>query len=85
MSGWPWAPRTHIVELGRDAAEALSAIHGAAFAATWSADDFAALLGERSTFALGLTTRTLFRRTRLAGFVLVRIAAEPAAMRGDGA
>lgn len=77
MRGWPWAARIHVAELEADAAEDLSAIHGAAFAHTWSADDFAALLGERSVFALGLTRGTVFGR-RPVGFVLVRIAADEA-------
>jgi ribosomal-protein-alanine N-acetyltransferase len=74
---WPWQARAYIVELRREDAEALAEIHGAAFARTWSAEDFAALLASRGVFCLGVRRVSLFGG-RLAGFVLVRIAADEA-------
>jgi len=53
----------------------LAEIHGAAFARTWSADDFAALIADPVVFALAVRRRSLFGATRVAGFVLVRVAA----------
>ncbi len=77
MMAWPWRARAAIVEVGRKQADMLAEIHAAAFARTWSSEEFAALLAERSVFALGLRRITFFGR-RLAGFVLVRIAADEA-------
>jgi ribosomal-protein-alanine N-acetyltransferase len=77
MIAWPWKARAFIVELRREDAPALAELHGAAFARMWSADEFAALLAERSVFALGVRRLSIFGG-RLAGFVLVRIAADEA-------
>jgi ribosomal-protein-alanine N-acetyltransferase len=53
-------------------ADALVAIHGDAFARSWSADDFAALIAERTVFAMALRRQGIFGRRRLVGFALVR-------------
>ena len=53
-------------------ADALVAIHGDAFARSWSSDDFAALIADRTVFALALRRQRVFGRRRLVGFALVR-------------
>lgn len=78
MIGWPWRARVHLAEIGRDEAATLAEIHAAAFARTWSEDDFAALLADRGVFALGVRRVSVLFGRRLAGFVLVRIAADEA-------
>ena len=70
----PWSPRAYVDDVGLDEADALAEIHGAAFARTWSADEFAALLADPLVFALALRRRSPFGRTRIAGFVLIRVA-----------
>jgi ribosomal-protein-alanine N-acetyltransferase len=58
--------------------EALAAIHADAFRRTWSAHDFSALMAEPTVFTLALRVRAWFGPPRLAGFVLVRFAADEA-------
>ena len=78
MIAWPWSARTSLVGVTRDQAEALAEIHAAAFAHTWSVEDFAALLAERSVFAVAVRRHSIFAGRRLAGFVLVRVVADEA-------
>lgn len=73
MIAWPWVVRTHLVTVARSEAEALAEIHAAAFGHAWSAEEFAALLGDRGVFAVGVR-----RAGRLAGFVLARVVADEA-------
>jgi ribosomal-protein-alanine N-acetyltransferase len=70
MSAWPWGARAHLVTVARSEAESLAEIHAAAFGRAWSGEEFAALLGDRGVFAVGLR-----RASGLIGFVLVRVAA----------
>src|SRR5260370_35951993 len=56
-------------------ADALVAIHGDAFARSWSADDFAALIADRTVFALALRRQPWFGGRRLIGFALLRAVA----------
>jgi ribosomal-protein-alanine N-acetyltransferase len=58
--------------------ETLAAIHRDAFRRTWSAHDFTALMSEPNVFALAVRVTPLFGARRLAGFVLVRYAADEA-------
>lgn len=65
--------RTILDEVRASDADALVAIHGDAFARSWSADDFAALIADRTVFALALRRQTWFGGgRRLVGFALVR-------------
>jgi [ribosomal protein S18]-alanine N-acetyltransferase len=73
MIAWPWPVKSHVVTVARSEAEALAEIHAAAFGHAWSAEEFAALLGERTVFAVGVR-----RVSRLVGFVLVRVVADEA-------
>lgn len=73
-----FAPRIIIDQVRRNEAEALVAIHGDAFARAWSADDFTALIAERSVYALAIRRESVFGRRRMVGFVLVRAAADEA-------
>lgn len=59
-------------------AAALAAIHSGAFRRTWSSHDFSALLAQENVFALGVRVKPLIGVSRLAGFVLVRFAADEA-------
>lgn len=59
-------------------AEELAAVHADAFRRTWSAHDILGLMAEPTVFALALRVRGGFGRPRLAGFVLVRFAADEA-------
>jgi len=52
--------------------EALVAIHASSFPHPWSADDFRALVSDRSVFVLGVRRVSFFGARRLVGFVLVR-------------
>ncbi|MBN8993758.1 MAG: ribosomal protein S18-alanine N-acetyltransferase [Rhizobiales bacterium] len=72
------APRLFIDQVRRSEAETLVAIHGEAFARPWSADDFTALVADRSVYALALRRESLFGNRRMQGFVLVRAAADEA-------
>lgn len=73
MIAWPWSVRSHVVTVARSEADALAEIHSVAFGHAWSAEEFAALLAERTVFAIGVR-----RASRLAGFVLVRVVADEA-------
>jgi ribosomal-protein-alanine N-acetyltransferase len=59
-------------------AEVLADIHRDAFRRTWSAHEFSALLTDPSVFALVARQTSLFGSRRVAGFVLVRFAADEA-------
>jgi len=59
-------------------AEDLAAIHRSAFRRTWSAHDLAAMMSDPSIFVLALRLQTLTGGRRLAGFVVVRFAADEA-------
>lgn len=59
-------------------AATLAEIHADAFRRTWSAHDFATLLGDPSVFALAVRVRGFLGGMRTAGFVLVRFAADEA-------
>jgi ribosomal-protein-alanine N-acetyltransferase len=72
------APRVYLDAVGLDEADRLAELHRGAFAHTWSESDFAALLADRSVFAIGVRRRPVFGATRLVGFVLVRTAADEA-------
>jgi ribosomal-protein-alanine N-acetyltransferase len=72
------APRFFIDELRRREAEALVEIHAGAFPHPWSADDFRALIAERSVFVLAARRQSLLGFRRLVGFALVRQAADEA-------
>ena len=67
--------RVFVDEARESEADALVAIHADAFTHAWSADDFAALIAERTVFALGLRRETVFGTRHLAGFTLVRTVA----------
>jgi ribosomal-protein-alanine N-acetyltransferase len=56
----------------------LSAIHAEAFRRTWSAHEFTALLADPAVFALTLRVAPLFGARHVAGFALVRFAADEA-------
>jgi len=71
----PRRPRVFVDEIGREEADALADVHGGAFARTWSADDFAALLADDAIAAIAVRRRSLFGGVRLSGFVLVRAVA----------
>ena len=73
MIVWPWGVRSHVVTVARSEADALADIHAAAFGHAWSTDEFAALLAERTAFAVGVR-----RGRRLVGFVLLRVVADEA-------
>jgi ribosomal-protein-alanine N-acetyltransferase len=59
-------------------AEALAAIHRSAFRRTWSAHDLVTMMGDPSIFVLALRLQTMTGTRRLAGFVVVRFAADEA-------
>jgi ribosomal-protein-alanine N-acetyltransferase len=59
-------------------AEVLAEIHRDAFRRIWSAHEFSALLTDPSVFALVARQTSLFGSRRIAGFVLVRFAADEA-------
>ena len=59
-------------------AEALAEIHRDAFRRTWNAHDFSSLMADPSVFALALRLQRPFGARQLAGFVLVRFAADEA-------
>ena len=74
------APWTQVLVDGAsaDEAPALAQIHADAFRRTWSAHDFTVLMADPSVFTLALRQQSLFGGKRLAGFVLVRFAADEA-------
>ncbi len=71
-------PRIIIDQVRRQEAEALVAIHGDAFARAWSADDFTALIADRSIYALAIRRQPVFGHRSMVGFVLVRAVADEA-------
>lgn len=75
---FPWITPAHIEGLSVRDAETLAEIHADAFRRTWSPHEFTALLADPSVFALGVRLRSLFGVKRIAGFVLVRFAADEA-------
>ena len=78
MIAWPWSPRGFVDGAHPDEAEALAEIHRDAFRRTWNAHDFIALMVDPSVFALAVRVKPPFGARRLAGFVLVRFAADEA-------
>jgi ribosomal-protein-alanine N-acetyltransferase len=70
--------RVFVDEVGTGEADALVDLHVDAFARAWSADDFAALMSNRNVFALALRRESVLGMRRLAGFVLLRTAADEA-------
>jgi ribosomal-protein-alanine N-acetyltransferase len=75
---FPFDGRSFVDEVRPADADALVAIHSDAFARPWATEDFAALMAETNVFALALRQESVFGRRRLAGFVLVRVAADEA-------
>src|SRR5262249_50028616 len=75
MSGF-FSARVILDEVTPLDADALVAIHGAAFARAWSSDDFAALTVEQTVFALALRRQGFFGGRHLIGFALVRAVAD---------
>jgi ribosomal-protein-alanine N-acetyltransferase len=73
-----FAPRLYNDRVPPCDADALVAIHGEAFARPWSADDFTALVSDRSIYALALRRESVFGTRRMIGFVLVRAVADEA-------
>ena len=65
-------------EVAPHEAEALAEIHRDAFRRTWNAHDFSSLMADPSVFALALRLQRPFGARQLAGFVLVRFAADEA-------
>ena len=63
---------------GAGEADVLAEIHRAAFRRTWSAHDFSSLLSDHGVFALAARQTSWFGGRRVAGFVLVRFAADEA-------
>ncbi len=78
MSAWFRRPRVFLDSVRPDEIDVLADIHGDAFTRTWSADDFAALLAAPGVFVVGVRRQGWFGGTHLAGFVLIRVAAEEA-------
>jgi ribosomal-protein-alanine N-acetyltransferase len=78
MIAFPWSPRIFVDAARSDEAETLSDVHATAFASTWSADEFAMLLANPGAFALALRRQAAFGGRRVAGFVLMRVAAAEA-------
>jgi [ribosomal protein S18]-alanine N-acetyltransferase len=78
MIAFPLFSRILLNEAVTSEADALAEIHGEAFARTWSGEDFATLLAQRSTFALAVRRENIFGSRRMVGFVLVRVAADEA-------
>jgi ribosomal-protein-alanine N-acetyltransferase len=71
MSGF-FRARIILDEVKTPDADALVAVHADGFARSWSPDDFAALIADRTVFALALRRQGIFGRRRLVGFALVR-------------
>jgi hypothetical protein len=71
MSGL-FRARIILDEVRPEDGDALVAIHGDAFARSWSTDDFAALIADRTVSALALRRQGILGRRRLVGFALVR-------------
>jgi ribosomal-protein-alanine N-acetyltransferase len=73
-----FSTRTIVDEVHPAEADALAGIHVAAFARSWSADEFAALIADRTIFALAARRQPVFGRRRLVGFALLRTVADEA-------
>lgn len=74
----PLASRVFVDELnGRDA-EAVAGIHAEGFPHPWSADEFRALAADRAILGLAARRESFLGWRRLAGFILVRRAADEA-------
>jgi ribosomal-protein-alanine N-acetyltransferase len=73
-----FAARIFIDRVRAGDADELVAVHGEAFARAWSADDFRALVSDRSVYALAIRRESLFSRRRMLGFVLVRAVGDEA-------
>ena len=73
-----FSARTIVDEVQPAEADALAGIHVAAFARSWSADEFAALIADRTIFALAARRQPVFGRRRLVGFALLRTVADEA-------
>lgn len=73
-------PRTRVFVDEAESAEAetLAEIHADSFARNWSADDIAALMADNNVFALAVRRESLFGLRKMAGFVMVRVAADEA-------
>lgn len=59
-------------------ADVLAELHAEGFARSWSAEDIAALMSGNNCFALAVRRESLFGMRRIAGFVMVRVAADEA-------
>ena len=75
MIAFPWSSRVYVEAARSDQADALSEVHATAFGRTWTADEFATLLANPDAFALVVRRESAFGSRRVAGFVLVRVAA----------
>lgn len=73
-----WFMRPTVDGVAPHEAEALAEIHRYAFRRVWNAHDFSSLLADPSVFALALRLQRPFSQRHLAGFVLVRFAADEA-------
>jgi ribosomal-protein-alanine N-acetyltransferase len=78
MMGFLPRTRVFVEEVRATAADGLAEIHGEVFARAWSADDLAVMLAPQNVFALALKRDSVFGLRRIAGFVLVRSAADEA-------
>jgi ribosomal-protein-alanine N-acetyltransferase len=72
------SPRVIVDEPAVGEVDILADLHAEAFARGWSAEDFAALMAGDNVFALTARRESLFGLRRIAGFVVVRIAADEA-------
>lgn len=72
------APRVLVDEPTVGDVDILADLHAESFARGWSAEDFAALMAGVNVFALTARRESLFGLRRIAGFVVVRIAADEA-------
>ena len=78
MMGFLPRARVFVEEVRAAAAENLAEIHGEVFARAWSADDLAGMIARKNVIALALNRDSLFGLRRMAGFVLLRTAADEA-------
>jgi len=70
--------RIFIDEIRPAEAETLVDVHADAFAQAWSAEDFAALMANDNVMSLAIRRDPVFGARRLAGFALLRSAADEA-------
>jgi len=78
MIAWLRRPRVFLDDVRPDEIDALADIHRDAFARTWSDADFASLIAGHGVSVIGIRRQGLFGRRRLAGFVIIRVAADEA-------